>query len=313
MNSSEKLPMGLPQDIETRIEEIRLDNTSGAVRLAKKAAETLTDMVENVDVSSTSQLTAFIKLTVQALVRAQPAMAPIFNLANKTLLAIDDLTDEKEIRQAVNTSCQHFIKQLDTSGQTISKLTVDLIKDNSTIIVHSYSDTVLNSLLFAKEAGKKFDVICTESRPMKEGVYLSERLGKEGIKVTLIVDSAVFSFLPEAQLILVGADALSPHGLVNKIGTLGLALAAEKFKIDFYTLCSLEKILPANYKIKLKDQKDPKEIITETIDNVTPINYYFDITPLEYLTGILTEKGLMTPNKMKQYINTLRLHKVFSD
>ncbi|GAG54283.1 unnamed protein product, partial [marine sediment metagenome] len=86
-------------------------------------------------------------------------------------------------------------------------------------------------------SGKNFNIICTESRPANEGFCLAEKLGKEEIKVKLIVDSASFSLLPEIQLILVGADALSTQGLVNKIGTLGLALAAKKFKVDIHVLC----------------------------------------------------------------------------
>ncbi len=313
MNSIENLPTELPEKIKTQIEEIRLDNTSGSTKLATKSAETLITLLENVDVSSHSQLIAYIETVSKELVKAQSTMAPIFNLVNKTLLNICNLADEEKIRQIARVSCQNFIKKLDTSGQMISKLAIDLITDNSTILTHSYSDTILKTLLLAKRAGKTFDVICTESQPMKEGTYLAERLGKEGINVTLIVDSATASFLSETQLVLVEADALSTYGLTNKIGTLGLALAAKKFKVDFYALCDSEKILPAKYTINLKELKNPNEILSKTIDNVTPINYYFDLTPLEYLTGIITEGGFMAPNDIKQYIKNMSIHRIFSD
>jgi len=262
MNSIENLPTELPEKIKTQIEEIRLDNTSGSVKLATH-----------------SQLITYIKVVSKELVKAQSTMAPIFNLVNKALLNIYNLADEEEIRRIAHVFCQNFIKKLDTSGQMISKLAIDLITDNSTILTHSYSDTILKTLLF----------------------------------VTLIVDSAAASFLPETQLVLVGADALSTYGLINKIGTLGLALAAKKFKVDFHTLCDSEKILPAKYTINLKELKDPNEILSKTIDNVTPINYYFDLTSLEYLTGIITERGFMTPNDIKQYVKNMRIHRIFSD
>jgi len=313
MNSIENLPTELPEKIKTQIGEIRLDNTSGSVKLATKSAETLITILENVDVSSHSQLITYIEMVSKELVKAQPTMAPIFNLVNKTLLNIYNLADEEEIRQIARVLCQNFITKLDTSGQMISKLAIDLITDNSTILTHSYSDTILKTLLLAKRAGKNFDVICTESQPTKEGIFLAERLGKEEINVTLIVDSAASSFLPETQLVLIGADALSTYGLINKIGTLGLALAAKEFKVNFYALCDSEKILPTKYTINIKELKDPNEILPKTIDNVTPINYYFDLTPLEYLTGIITERGFMTPNDIKQYIKNMRIHRIFSD
>lgn len=313
MNSIKNTSIELPKKVKNRIEEIHLDNTNGSVKLAIDAAETLIILMENVDVSSSSQLIACLEMTAKELVTAQPTMAPIFNLVNKILLNICDMTDEEKIRQTVRVLCQNFIKKLDTAGQIISKLAVDIITDNSTILVHSYSATILNTLLLAKRSGKNFDIICTESRPVNEGVHLAERLGKEGIKVTLVVDSAAFSLFPETQLILVGADALSTYGLVNKIGTLGLALAAKKFKVDFHALCDTEKILPAKYTINLKEQKNPKEILSKTVYNVVPINYYFDLTPLEYLTDIITERGIMTPKDIEQYIKNLNIHKTFSD
>jgi translation initiation factor 2B subunit (eIF-2B alpha/beta/delta family) len=144
---------------------------------------------------------------------------------------------------------------------------------------------------------------------MNEGLILAKKLGEQGIKTNLIVDSAIFSFLPETDLIFVGADALSHNGLVNKIGTFGLALAAEKFDIDFYTLCGTEKILPYNYQSKKEKLKDSSEISKKSLKNVNIINYYFDLTPLNYLTGIITEEGVKSPNEIKQYIRSLRIHK----
>lgn len=81
------------------------------------------------------------------------------------------------------------MKKLDS---LISRNTLKLTKNNSTIITHSYSSTVLNSLVYAKKSGRNFIVICTESRPINEGVKLAEKLGKNKIKVKLIVDPALF-------------------------------------------------------------------------------------------------------------------------
>ncbi|MFW6120449.1 MAG: translation initiation factor eIF-2B [Petrotogales bacterium] len=312
-NYYDKLRKQLPQEIKNRIEKISLDNTSGATELAKQAAETLMFLADHINVSSISQLNTYIEITAYALVKAQSTMAPIFNLANKTLLAVNNLTNAEEIRQTVNASCHKFIKELDKADQTVSKFAADLVRDKSTIIVHSYSSTVLKALQLAKKEKKDFDIICTESRPMKEGMHLAKKLGEEGIKVTFIVDSAVFTFLPDAHAVFVGADSISSYGLVNKIGTLGLAIAAKEFKTDLYALCSSEKILPPSHKMRLRNIKDPQEILPATIENVAPINFYFDLTPLSYLTGIITEGGIMTPTQIKQYIKRLRIHPMLSN
>jgi translation initiation factor 2B subunit (eIF-2B alpha/beta/delta family) len=110
---------------------------------------------------------------------------------------------------------------------------------------------------------------------------------------------------------MVGADTLSPYGLVNKIGTFGLAVASKEFRKDFYTLCSTDKILPKRGTIE--DEKDPLEITSKCLPNVTPINRYFDLTPLTYLTGVVTEKGIMTPSEIKEYMKGLKIHRLLSD
>jgi translation initiation factor 2B subunit (eIF-2B alpha/beta/delta family) len=148
---------------------------------------------------------------------------------------------------------------------------------------------------------------------MNEGVQLAKQLGKKGIKVKLIADAAVYSFLSDADLILVGADAVSYSGLVNKIGTQGLAIAAKQFNKKLYALCSTNKILPKKYQINLNYQKNPKEIISYSLKNVTPLNYYFDITPLDCITGIITEKGILSLLEIQKYINKLPMHSILQN
>ncbi len=145
--------MKLPKEIEGQrlnlsgIEEIRSDNTSGAVELSIKAAETLTLLAENIGVSSARQLTDSIGTAAKALVAAQPAMASIFNLANRTLCDIDKVCKTEEIRQVLRASCRDFIDQLKSAGRAIAEVAAQLIQNDTTIITHSYSCTVLKSLV----------------------------------------------------------------------------------------------------------------------------------------------------------------------
>ena len=300
----------IPKIVWEKIEQIRLDNTSGSVDLSKQAAELLIFLVKNVRVDSSSKLITLIQDTAYELIKARPMMAAIFNLASTTLHENIGLESIEEIKQNVNSYCQQYIQHLELSEKIISELTVKIIRDDSNIITHSYSSTLLNTLIFAKESGKIFNILCTESRPMKEGVQLARQLGKKGIKVKLIVDAAVYSFLPNADLILIGADAVSSSGVVNKIGTQGLAIAAKQYNKTLYALCSTDKILPKEYPINLNYQKNPKEIISQTLKNVSPINYYFDLTPLEYVTGIITEKGILSPLEIQEHVNKLPMHNI---
>jgi translation initiation factor 2B subunit (eIF-2B alpha/beta/delta family) len=144
-----------------------------------------------------------------------------------------------------------------------------------------------------------------------EGLKLAKIIGKNGIKVKLIVDSAIFSFIKDANLILLGADAITNRGLVNKIGTKGIAITAKHHNTPTYSLCSTIKFIPENYNLKLGQQKNPKEVMINDLTNVTPINYYFDLTPLDYLTGFITDKGVINSLDVKNKISHFQLYKDF--
>jgi len=294
----------LPESINKSIEEIQLDNTSGSVELAKKSAEIFINLVdENLNYAQ-------IKNISYSLIKAQPNMASIFNLANNLMLEMDKHKNQKP-KDIVNKYCKKFLKDLESSDKLISKLATKIIKNSSTIITHSYSSTVLNTLLYAKKSGKKFSVICTESRPKNEGIKLATQLGKNNIKVKLLVDSAVFSFISYSDMVLVGGDAVTNSGLINKIGTKGIILTAKHHNTPTYALCSTIKFLPKNYQVTLDHLKNPDEITKIKISNVTPINYYFDFTPLDFITGIITEKKILKPLGVKNKINKLKIHRSF--
>lgn len=291
----------LPKNIRQSIEQIELDKTSGSIELAKKSAKILIDLVKKTD--SLGQ----IKNTAHSLLEAQPAMASIFNLVNNLMLYIDK-NKKQQLKNILFTYCKKFQQNLEISDKLINKQAIKLIKNNVTIITHSYSSTVLSTFLYAKKLKRKFSVICTESRPINEGIILAKKLGKNGIKVKLIVDSAVFSFISDADIIFIGGDAITNTGLINKIGTKGIAITAQNYNIPIYALCSIIKLVPQNYKIKLDIEKNPNEIINNKITNVTPINYYFDLTPLEFITGIVTEKQILKPQEIEEKIKNLKIH-----
>ena len=280
----------LPPIIQQSIEHIQQDNTSGSVELAKKSAETILNLIH-----LTTNPTQ-IRYAAHQLIQAQPTMAPIINLVNQLLITIEN-TQNQSLNHIIEEYCEHFLHDLETADKSISRLTNPLIKNNTTIITHSYSSTILNSLLYAQQSGKTVTVICTESRPKNEGIQLAKKLANNNIPVKLIVDSAVFSFKTE-----------SANGLINKIGTSGIALAAIQQNIPIYALCSTIKYLPPAYHLQLHQIRNPNEIIKTKSVNITPINYYFDITPLEHLTGIITENTILKLPEVQEKIAQLTLH-----
>lgn len=299
----------LPNNIKNKIKKIKSNNTSGSLELAKDAAEVLIFLVENSDIDSTLKLINLINKTAYELIKSQPNMASVINLGNIITLSNSDFKDINEIKENVNQICQKFIKNLKLSMKQISDTALKLLNDDITIVTHSYSSILLNTLVYAKKSGLNINIICTESRPMNEGVKLASLLGKKGLEVKLVVDSCIYSFLQDSDIVFVGADSISINGIINKIGTSGLAIAAKQYKKKFYVLCSLDKILPKEYPLVYKYKKNPGEIISAPIKNVEAVNYYFDLTPLEFISGFITEKGILSKLDIQDIIKSMPINK----
>ncbi len=300
--------MELPGELEHKIDEIRLDNASGALELTFQSAEIYNYFINESALATTTAFMEGLISISNELISSQPAMAPIFNLANNILLGVNETDEIDQMRAGVKNVVDKFTDGLKTNGKKITTNTLDRIQDQTKVMTYSYSSTVFNILVSAHNAGKHFEVICSESRPVCEGTILAKKLADQDIKVTLVVDSTLFSLLPEVDLVVVGADSISTNGLVNKIGTSSLAVAANESDTDFYTLCGSEKFLPKGYPIKLEDHRDPLEVLPEPIENVEVMNIYFDLTPLKYLTGVITEDGAIKVQELSQKLEGLKIH-----
>jgi len=173
-------------------------------------------------------------------------------------------------------------------------------------MTHSYSSTVLQVLGHSQG----IEVICPESRPLAEGLRTAKALGAKGIRVRLVADFAALSLVGESDLVMVGADAITPDGVVNKVGTYGLALAAREKAVPFYVLAGREKFLPAPLSRALRiEKKNPKEITQETIPNVVVENRYFDFTPLDLITGVVTQAGVIAGDEVRRLLQGMGISK----
>lgn len=296
--------MMLSGPIRDEIKNIQQDNTSGAVALAIKSAEVLIALAGDLQ----NSLVDTLPEAALALVQAQPTMAPIFNLANQVLFETNAIDKEAKRREKVLSICRDFIQSLRDANYVISQHMLTLLPSNAVIMTHSASTTVLDMLIAAKSAGKYFEVICTESRPMQEGIVLARKLGQAGITVRLVVDAAAFLFMPEVDCIIVGADSVSLGGITNKIGTVGLALAARSFNKSMYCLCSTHKFLPGNPNLRPQALRPASEIAPGSSPNVTLVNYYFDQTPLDAFTSIVTEKEILTADQVNEWLYNRPVH-----
>ncbi len=256
------------------IENIQNDNKNGATFLTLAAIKIVKEM------SIKKCKKEDIKIALKFLMSVQPMMASIYNFVYR-LSKFAELDYEEIIKY-----CKAFEKEFKEANERVAKNSLKCFKNNRAVLTHSFSSLVYNSFLEAKKAGFEFEVICSESRPKNEGVELAEKLCKEGIKTTLVTDAAAPFFAKDVDIVLFGADGVGDFGLVHKVGSYAIALAAKKSNVKVVSLAPTFKFWPKDFKQPQIELKKPNELAKGCFEVK---NIYFDITPLELVDSFVTE------------------------
>jgi translation initiation factor eIF-2B subunit delta len=300
----------IPVTVASLIGELAEDHTSGAAEIAIRASEVLARFADQAEAEDADSFLGQLVATGRALIQAQPSMAPLFNLVNSAVGSVEGVREVESARDLVRTFAEGFGAQLGLSSERIAQEALSLLPSGCRVLTHSRSSTVLKALQLAAARGHRLEVVITESRPILEGRAVAATLCREGIKTTLITDSAAAHFVGSVDLVVVGADSLSPDGLVNKLGTQGVALAATMHGVPLFALCGRDKFLPAGYPYLRIEPQDPSEVWPDAPEEVEVVNIYFDVTPLEYFRGVVTEQGILSLSELEEALGQIKTHDI---
>ncbi|CAM8934544.1 unnamed protein product [Rhodiola kirilowii] len=192
----------------------------------------------------------------------------------------------------------------------IAMLSQDFIFDGCTILVHGFSRVVLEVLKLAAANKKLFRVFCTEGRPDRTGLRVSNEMAKLDVPVKLILDSAVAYTMDEVDMVLVGADGVvESGGIINVIGTYQIALVAHSMNKPVYVAAESYKFA----RLYPLDQKDMVPAL-RPIDFGVPIPSKVEVetsardyTPPQYLSLLFTDIGVLTPSVVSDELIQLYL------
>jgi predicted nucleotidyltransferase len=166
--------------------------------------------------------------------------------------------------------------------------------------------TAQGVLIEAHRQGKKIHVLVDETRPRLQGARLTAwEMMQNGVPMTLIADNASGYYLHKGGVnaAFVGADRVAANGdVANKIGTYKLAVVAKENNVPFYAVMPLSTIdmsLPTGDDIPI-EQRSADEVTTIDGVRIAPEgvnvgNPAFDVTPHQYITALVTEKGVVYP------------------
>ncbi len=178
---------------------------------------------------------------------------------------------------------------------------------NAGALATSRYGTALAPIFLGQERGYRFRVFADETRPLLQGARLTAwELMQAGVDVTLICDNMAASVMKKGwiQAVLVGCDRVAANGdTANKIGTLGVAILAQRFGIPFY-VCAPRSTIDLNCATgtDIHIEERPGEEITSkwyakpmAPAGVKTFNPAFDVTDASLITAIITEKGIVRP------------------
>lgn len=250
----------------------------------------------------------------------------------RKLLGVNLDMTVQELKEALVFEAKRILDEDIETNRAIGRFGADLIKDGDSILTHCNAGalatggygTATAPMLVARDQGKRFHVFVDETRPVLQGARLTAwELMQEGIPATLITDSSAGSFMRrgEIDLVIVGTDRTVRNGdVANKIGTYSLAVLAKENNVPFYVaapLSSIDLSIPSGDHIPI-EERDPSEVtrifgrvvsednatafwgsVQIAPDNMNVKNLAFDVTPHQYVTAIITEKGIFRPSEIK--------------
>jgi len=266
----------------------------------------------------------YINNAIETLKSTRPTAQNLFTGIDYVNNAIKDLNDINEIKELAVKKANEFADYDSDSCKKIGEFGNSLIKDNSNIMTHCNAGWLAfvdwgtaNSPLFAAHKnGKKIHVYISETRPRNQGSRLTAwEMVNENIPHSVIVDNASGHYMKQGKinLLITGADRIAANGdVANKIGTYQKAVLAKENNIPFYVAaptttfdlnCEDGSKIPieerheeeVSHMFGLNDKGEISKVRIAPKESSFK-NPAFDVTPAKYITGIITEKGIIKAN-----------------
>lgn len=181
-----------------------------------------------------------------------------------------------------------------------------LLPDGAAILTHCWADLYLTATVdAARRAGKELTFVCTETRPYLQGARLTAAtLIEYGYEPTVITDGMIPAVLSDrlASVLLTAADRVTLDGhVVNKVGTLAAALAAQAFGVPFYALVEAPDPQAPHIEDVVIERRDAAEVLhvlgkRSAAEGAAGYYPAFDVTPPGLVTRIVTPNGVFEPS-----------------
>ncbi len=271
---------------------------------------------------SLGEFEGYLEEAAERLKKTRPTAVNLFHAVDRCLAAARSGTVKERVKRVV-AEADAIAREDLAASQRIGEHGSGLIGDGFGILTHcnagalAFIDlgTALSPIRFAHTQGKRIHVFVDETRPRCQGARLTAwELQQEGIPYSLIVDNAAGYFMKrgEVDIVIVGADRVAANGdVANKIGTYEKAVLAHENGVPFYVAAprmTFDLKAETGEGIEI-EERSPEEVtgiwglddegrqrrILIAAEGTPARNPSFDVTPAKYVTGFITEAGILRP------------------
>ncbi len=291
----------------------------GAPLIGAAAAYGLALTASHSRASTKETLLKQIQDSVRLLKRTRPTGVNLFWAVDRIMKRVSEAADSSvdAVKDLIVSEAQRVADEDVQVNKKIGEHGSRLISNGDTVLTHCNAGalatvdygTALGVVRAAWNRGKKISVIATETRPKLQGARLTAyELKTMGIPFVLITDNMVGYVMSKGLVncVITGADRIVKDAVINKIGTYSIAVLAREHHVPFYAAAPLSTFdLSRATKDVTIEERSSEEITRIGSKIVAPegtktLNPAFDVTPMKYVTAVICEKGVFTPEQLKQ-------------
>ena len=289
------------------LNDIKTLKIQGATNVAKASLEVLNLVSKKSKAKTFDSYFKELESVRDKILKTRPTEPMAYNIIGLIIKDLKEYPNLEKAKKDLPRLIKYYVNRIKESKEEIGRIGSGLIRNGYTILTHCHSSTVMSIFKSARESGKKFKVICTETRPLYQGRITAKELLKYKIDTTMIVDSAVSNVMKDVDVAFIGSDLITATGdIVNKVGSMNVALACKRTDTPLYVAASILKLDTSTLfgRTPVIEQRDPREVWPNPPRGLKILNPAFEIVPSDLIKAIITEKGIIRPDSVYDAFRT---------
>ena len=307
---------------EQAIDAIHDMQVRGAPAIGVTAAYAMAMVAREISATLPDEYMTQLEDAASRVAAARPTAVNLFWAVERMVRLAKSDPDPQNMPERLLAEAQRMYQEDEEINRKMGSMGIELMPDGGAVLTHCNTGalattgfgTALGVIRAGWEAGKRFQVYNTETRPWLQGARLTSwEFQQLGIPATLLVDSAAGMMMRGGKIscVITGADRIAANGdTANKVGTYMLAVLAKENGIPFYIAAPTSTIdldLATGDDINIEER--PSDEVTHfrgaptAPEGVPAVNPAFDVTPHQYITGIVSEGGV----SRSPYLESLKL------